>query len=166
MKLSFIFIFSLFFFGCATTEKGQLTIQHATSIKQGVLSNLYKEIPGARAIIGASAGYVVFSDHFLKSQSYIKDNYTGEEYFSSASKFGFKKEKLNSYENIIVVFHTQTALNNFIQHGWQHNDVLLNKANYRYIKKVAKVVAPINDFTVFLSLVNNVNEVASAQSFY
>lgn len=163
MKRSLIFIFSILFLGCSTTENNQLNVQHVITIKQDVLTSLYIQRPGARAIIGASAGYVVFNNNFTHEQSYIKDNYTGEEYVTKGTELGIKEEELHHYHNIVAVFHTQAALNDFIKNGWQYNEVLQVKPNYRHFLKVAKLVIPLNDMTVFLPAIPN--EIARLQHF-
>jgi len=115
--------------GCATT--GATTAdqkrQAILSMKQEVLSDLYKAHPGARSKITKAPGYAVFSNaninvvlaSFSGGEGVVKNNATGKHTFMKMGEVGIGFGLGVKDFRAIFVFHDHDTMQNFIANGWE-----------------------------------------------
>jgi lipid-binding SYLF domain-containing protein len=115
--------------GCATTgatTAGQK--RHAIlSMKQEVLSDLYKAHPGARSKIAKAPGYAVFSNaninvilaSFSGGEGVVKNNATGKHTFMKMGEVGIGFGLGVKDFRVVFVFHDHDTMQNFIANGWE-----------------------------------------------
>jgi len=114
---------------CATT--GATTVaqkrQAILSMKQAVLSDLYKAHPGARSKIVKAPGYAVFSNaninlvlaSFSGGEGVVKNNATGKHTFMKMGEVGVGFGLGVKDFRAVFVFHDPATLQNFISQGWE-----------------------------------------------
>ena len=115
--------------GCATT--GATTAdqkrQAILSMKQEVLSDLYKAHPGARSKIAKAPGYAVFSNaninvvlaSFSGGEGVVKNNATGKHTFMRMGEVGIGFGLGVKDFRAVFVFHDHDTMQNFIANGWE-----------------------------------------------
>lgn len=98
-----------------------------TKMAQQTLQQLYKAKPAAEDAVEKAAGYAVFSDTGVKilfggsgkGQGVAVNNHTGQKTYMKMVELqaglGFGVEKFRN----IFVFETLSAMNSFINEGWQ-----------------------------------------------
>jgi lipid-binding SYLF domain-containing protein len=114
--------------GCAIT--GNKTVeqkrQAVQSMKNEVLADLYQRKPDVKNQIANAAGYGVFSNANVKvilvsaggGYGVVKNNQTGRQTYMNMGEFGVGLGLGAKDVRFIFVFHTQDALNRFIEYGW------------------------------------------------
>lgn len=115
--------------GCATT--GATTAdqkrQAILSMKQEVLSDLYKAHPGARSKIAKAPGYAVFSNaninvvlaSFSGGEGVVKNNATGKHTFMRMGEVGIGFGLGVKDFRAVFIFHDHDTMQNFIANGWE-----------------------------------------------
>jgi lipid-binding SYLF domain-containing protein len=115
--------------GCATT--GATTAdqkrQAILSMKQEVLSDLYKAHPGARSKITKAPGYAVFSNaninvvlaSFSGGEGVVKNNATGKHTFMRMGEVGIGFGLGVKDFRAVFIFHDRDTMQNFIANGWE-----------------------------------------------
>jgi lipid-binding SYLF domain-containing protein len=115
--------------GCATT--GATTAdqkrQAILSMKQEVLSDLYKAHPGARSKIVKAPGYAVFSNaninvvlaSFSGGEGVVKNTATGKHTFMRMGEVGIGFGLGVKDFRVVFVFHDHDTMQNFIANGWE-----------------------------------------------
>lgn len=100
--------------------------QKALEMKQEVLTKLYEQKPDARAQIKAASGHAVFSNAninllFLAAGTgygVVTDGVSGRRTYMNMAEggvglgFGVKDYR------IVMVFHSEKAMTNFVENGW------------------------------------------------
>ena len=120
-------IFALFIGGCATTA-GKTLVKKRQSIltmKNEVLSNLYKLKPDVKAQISSAPGYAVFSNaniqifFFGGSGGYgvVKNNKTGKHTYMKMGEVAIGWGLGAKDFRAVFVFHTTYSMNHFIESG-------------------------------------------------
>jgi len=115
--------------GCATTgatTAGQKR-QAILSMKQEVLSDLYKAHPGARSKIAKAPGYAVFSNaninvvlaSFSGGEGVVKNNATGKHTFMRMGEVGIGFGLGVKDFRVVFIFHDHDTMQNFITSGWE-----------------------------------------------
>lgn len=121
-------IFALSISGCVTPEH-QSTAQKRQSIltmKNKVLSELYKLKPDVRSQILRAPGYAVFSNvniniilaSFGGGYGVVKNNRTGKHTFMKMGEVGLGFGAGIKDFRIVFVFHNAKTMRRFIDHGW------------------------------------------------
>ena len=120
---------ALFLAGCLTPtgdtpEAKRLAIQN---MKNDTLTFLYRERPSAREVIDKSAGYAVFSNInalYLVvggggGYGVTVDRKAGRDTYMKMAQVGVGLGLGVQDIRVVFVFHSQRALDNFIQNGWE-----------------------------------------------
>lgn len=97
------------------------------SMKQQVLSDLYKVYPGARAKIAKAPGYAVFSNaninvilaSFSGGEGVVKNNATGKNTFMKMGEVGIGFGLGVKDFRAVFIFHSKKVMQNFITNGWE-----------------------------------------------
>lgn len=115
--------------GCVTTsdkasvaEKRQAVLQ----MKDEVLTQLFKDKPDTRSQINAAPGYAVFSNanvnlFFIAAgggYGVVKDMQSGQHTYMNMAEGGVGLGFGAKDYRIVMVFHTASAMKNFIESGW------------------------------------------------
>ena len=127
--VTIIFIIcALFSGGCVTTgsktpaEKRQATL----SMKNEVLSDLYKLKPDVKSQISSAAGYAVFSDaniniifaSFGGGYGVVHNNKTDKLTFMKMGEVGAGFGLGVKDFRVVFIFHTTDSMDRFVEHGW------------------------------------------------
>jgi len=114
--------------GCAIT--GNKTVeqkrQAVLDMKNAVLTDLYQRKPDVKNQIANAAGYGVFSNANVKvilvsaggGYGVVKNNKTGRQTYMNMGELGVGLGLGAKDVRFVFVFHTQAALNRFIDYGW------------------------------------------------
>ncbi|MFQ5580196.1 MAG: YSC84-related protein [Nitrospiria bacterium] len=117
--------------GCATTgTSGMSTVssrkQAILSMKNEVLTELFKFKPDVRSQIKKAPGYAVFSNlniniilaSFGGGKGVVKDNRTGKHTYMKMGEVGLGLGMGVKDFRVVFVFHSKASLNRFVEHGW------------------------------------------------
>ena len=115
--------------GCATTS-GKTTQdkrQSILSMRDEVLSDLYKVHPQARAEIAAAPGYAVFSNvniniifaSFGGGYGVVHDKKTGRPVFMKMGEVGIGLGLGVKDFRAVFIFHDRATLTKFVNSGWE-----------------------------------------------
>jgi len=114
--------------GCATT--GSKTPvdkrQSVLSMKNEVLSDLYKIKPDVKSQISSAPGYAVFSNvniniifaSFGSGYGVVKNNKTGKHTFMKMGEVGVGLGIGAKDFRAVFVFHNANSMDRFVEHGW------------------------------------------------
>jgi lipid-binding SYLF domain-containing protein len=115
--------------GCATTggKTTQDKRQSILSMKNDVLTELYKIHPKARAEIAAAPGYAVFSNaniniifaSFGGGYGVVHDNKTGSPVFMKMGEVGIGLGLGVKDFRAVFIFHDRATLTKFVNSGWE-----------------------------------------------
>lgn len=114
--------------GCAISgnkpveEKRQAVLQ----MRDAVLSDLYQRKPDVKNQIATAAGYGVFSNANIKllvasvggGYGVVESNYNGRRTYMNMGELGLGVGLGARDVRLVFVFHTQAALNRFINYGY------------------------------------------------
>ncbi|MDH3387293.1 MAG: YSC84-related protein [Gammaproteobacteria bacterium] len=114
--------------GCATTG-GTTPIERREAIqsmKNQVLTELYKAKPDVKSQIASAPGYAVFSNanvnlvlaSFGGGYGVARNNKTGTDTYMKMGEVGLGLGLGVKDFRAVFVFHTDASLNNFIENGW------------------------------------------------
>ena len=116
--------------GCSMTSGGDKSVSEKRAtvqeMKSEVLAQLYKKKPQARSQVAGAPGYAVFSNANVNlifmaaggGYGVVKNNNTGQDIYMNMAEggvgigFGVKDYR------IVMVFHTEKAMNDFVNSGW------------------------------------------------
>lgn len=130
MKIGLCFLAMAFMLsGCSTTggntppEKRQAIL----SMRDKVLSELYKDHPRARSEIASAPGYAVFSNAnvyliFLslgEGYGVVKDNKTGKNTFMKMGKAGIGLGLGVTDFRAVFIFNKRPVMDKFVNSGWE-----------------------------------------------
>jgi len=125
LTLFFVLVLS----GCATTGATTENQKRKAilSMKQEVLSDLYKVHPGARSKIAKAPGYAVFSNaninvilaSFSGGEGVVKNNATGKQTFMKMAEIGIGFGLGVKDFRAVFIFHDQGTMQNFVTNGWE-----------------------------------------------
>ncbi len=125
-------VFTLFFLAilsaCATTGSGTPAQKRAavTEMRQEVLTEIYKQKPDVRNQVANAPGYGVFSNaninlliaSFGGGYGVVRNNTTGAQTYMNMGEVGIGLGVGVKDFRALLVFHSQEALNNFVNNGW------------------------------------------------
>jgi lipid-binding SYLF domain-containing protein len=124
----FVLISVLIITGCATTGSDSPDQKRALvqSMKNNTLTKLYSEKPVVKQQVINSAGYAVFDNanvnvvlaSFGGGYGVVKNNLTGKSTYMNMGEAGLGLGLGVKDFNVVMIFHTQEAINRFIEHGW------------------------------------------------
>lgn len=114
--------------GCATTgsvtpgEKRQAIL----SMKNEVLSDLYKLKPDVKTQLSRAPGYAVFSNaninivlaSFGGGQGVVRDNLSGKYTYMKMGEVGVGLGLGAKDFRLVFIFHTSDAMDRFVESGW------------------------------------------------
>lgn len=128
-RLILVVIFLLTFMqGCATIS-GDSVAQKRHSVQQmknEVLTELFKLKPDTRKQVKNAAGYAAFSNvnvnlilaSFSGGYGLVKNNQSGKYTYMKMGEVGFGLGAGVKDFRVVFVFHSQSALDRFVKHGW------------------------------------------------
>ena len=125
-------VFTLFFLAtlsaCATTGSGTPAQKRAAvaEMRQEVLTEIYKQKPDVRNQVANAPGYGVFSNaninllvaSFGGGFGVVRNNTTGAETYMNMGEVGIGLGVGVKDFRALLVFHSQDALNYFVNNGW------------------------------------------------
>lgn len=109
--------------GSSTKAEKQQTI---LSMKDTVLTELFKSKPDTRSQLTSAPGYAVFSNVNVNlifiaagtGYGLVKDNSTGQYTYMNMAEGGFGLGIGAKDYRIVMVFHTRDAMKHFVENGW------------------------------------------------
>ncbi|MFQ5596944.1 MAG: hypothetical protein ACE5GK_02735 [Nitrospiria bacterium] len=114
--------------GCATTGSNTQADQRQSilSMKNDVLSDLYKLKPDVRSQIKSAPGYAVFSNANIKiiflsfggGYGVVKNNKTGKHTYMKMGEAGIGPGLGLKDFRVVFIFHDKETMNRFVEHGW------------------------------------------------
>lgn len=114
--------------GCAAGINATPAEQRAaiTEMRQQVLNDLYREKTSARAEVAAAPGYAVFSNanvnlilaSFGGGYGVVRNNRSGADTYMKMGEVGVGLGAGVKDFRLVLVFHTERALQRFIEQGW------------------------------------------------
>ena len=114
--------------GCITPDHETVSQkrQAILSMKNEVLSDLYKVKPDVRSQIASAPGYAVFSNvninvilaSFGGGHGVVKDNRSGRHTYMKMGEVGLGFGAGVKDFRAVFVFHKTSAMQRFIEHGW------------------------------------------------
>ncbi|KZN44936.1 YSC84-related protein [Pseudoalteromonas luteoviolacea] len=114
--------------GCASMGGGDIAQKRSDIIKMKneTLSQLYSEKPDTRAQLRSAVGYAVFSNANVNlllvsagtGYGVVHTNKTGNFTYMNMAEGGVGLGLGVKDYRLVLVFHTQKALDTFIEHGW------------------------------------------------
>ncbi|MET1255489.1 YSC84-related protein [Aliikangiella maris] len=122
-----VFIFAVFMSGCASMGQSDAQQrQNILSMKNEVLTELFKQKPSVRTQIKQVPGYAVFSNvnvnvilaSFGGGHGVAKSNTTGKQTFMKMGEVGIGLGAGVKDFRVVMLFHTQQAFDRFIEYGW------------------------------------------------
>ena len=121
-------VIALFIGGCATTGGTTPAEQRQSilSMKNEVLTDLYKIKPDVKAQISKAPGYAVFSNanvnlvfaSFGGGYGVAKNNKSGKYTYMKMGEVGVGLGLGVKDFRAVFVFHTNESMNNFVEKGW------------------------------------------------
>jgi lipid-binding SYLF domain-containing protein len=126
---SFLILFiSLTVASCASMGDGTKSEkrQSILTMKEQVLTKLYAKKPDTKPQINAAPGYAVFSNANINlifmaagtGYGVVTDNLTGNRTYMNMAEGGVGFGIGVKDYRIVMVFHTEKAMNNFVNKGW------------------------------------------------
>jgi len=121
-------ILALVISGCATTggKTPDQKRQAILSMKNEVLSDLYKIKPDVKAQLSTAPGYAVFSNtnvniilaSFGGGYGVVKNNTTGNHTYMKMGEVGIGLGIGAKDFRLVFVFHNKDSMNRFVESGW------------------------------------------------
>nr|WP_245953231.1 YSC84-related protein [Alteromonas aestuariivivens] len=114
--------------GCASMGNGSVAEkrQAILDMQQNTLARLYQEKPDTRSQLRDAAGYAVFANanvnviFFAAGTGYgvVNNNANGSKTYMNMAEGGVGLGIGAKDYRIVMVFHKQSAMNYFVEHGW------------------------------------------------
>ena len=114
--------------GCATTGSKSPAEKRAAvlDMRHDVLTEIYKEKPDVQSQVANAPGYGVFSNvnlnlliaSFGGGYGVVRDNKSGRDTYMNMGEVGIGLGVGVKDFRALMVFHSQEALDYFIEHGW------------------------------------------------
>ena len=130
MKIGLCFLAIAFMLSSCSTTGGNTPPtkrQAILSMRDKVLSELYKEHPQARTEIASAPGYAVFSNANIylifvslgEGHGVVKDNKTGKNTFMKMGKVGIGLGLGLTDFRAIFIFNKRSVMEEFVNKGWE-----------------------------------------------
>jgi len=127
MKKLLVIALTIMVIGCAA--QGDTPAQQRAEIQkmsQQVLSDIYRESPGAQKKVNAAAGYGVFTNAQINlifmaaggGYGVVHNNQTGAKTYMNMGEAGLGLGLGAKDFRVLFVFHTPKALDDFVEKGW------------------------------------------------
>ena len=117
-----------FLSACATSGSGSASEKRASveKIRQDVLTEIYAEKPDVRNQINSAPGYGVFSNVNVNlliasvggGHGVVRNNRTGRDTYMNMGEVGIGLGAGVKDFRVLMVFHSDDALNYFVDQGW------------------------------------------------
>ncbi|XOV79473.1 MAG: YSC84-related protein [Aestuariibacter sp.] len=127
-KSLFVTLFILSLSGCAATDGATKAEKQAEihEMENQVLAKLYKQKPDTRSQIRSASGYAVFSNANVNvifvaaggGFGLVKNNQSGNYTYMKMAEGGVGLGFGAKDYRIVMVFHNQQAITDFIENGW------------------------------------------------
>ncbi|MEM0516445.1 YSC84-related protein [Pseudoalteromonas sp. YIC-827] len=145
--------------GCATSSNAspQAKREMVQSMRSETLKTLYVRKPDVQNQIATSAGYAVFDNanvnvvfaSFGGGYGVAKNNRTGKWTYMNMGEAGLGLGLGVKDFNVVMVFHTEAALNRFIDHGWAFGGNADAAAKHKSNGGAVTAEAIVDDVTVY-----------------
>ncbi|MEO2279873.1 YSC84-related protein [Pseudoalteromonas pernae] len=145
--------------GCATSGKAspQAKRDVVQSMRSETLKELYTQKPDVQNQVATSAGYAVFDNanvnvifaSFGGGYGVVKNNRTGKWTYMNMGEAGLGLGLGVKDFNVVMVFHTEAALNRFIDHGWAFGGNADAAAKHKDNGGAVAAEAIVDDVTVY-----------------
>ena len=145
--------------GCATSSNAtpQKKREVVQSMRSQTLSTLYQTKPDVQSQIANSAGYAVFDNanvnvifaSFGGGYGVVKNNLTGKWTYMNMGEAGLGLGLGVKDFNVVMVFHTEAALNRFIDHGWAFGGNADAAAKHKSTGGAVAAEAMVDDVSVY-----------------
>ncbi|MCG7544076.1 hypothetical protein MHM93_07765 [Pseudoalteromonas sp. MM17-2] len=157
--LTYSFIFTLFavLTGCASTGTPAQKRQVVQDMRSDTLNRLYDQKPDVRNQLTSAAGYAVFDNanvnvifaSFGGGYGVAKNNRTGEWTYMKMGEAGLGLGLGVKDFNVVMVFHTEDALNYFIKNGWAFGGNADAAAKHKTEGGAVAAEAQVGDVTIY-----------------
>lgn len=127
-RVILVIFFTLGTLSCASMGEGSKgeKQQKILSMKEAVLTQLFKNKPSAREHLNQSAGYAVFSNANINlffvaagaGYGVVKDMSSGQQTFMNMAEGGVGLGLGAKDYRVVMVFNSKESLNTFINSGW------------------------------------------------
>lgn len=128
LRFTTLFILICTLSACASMGKGSLSDkrQAIVSMKDEVLTELFKNKPDVRAQINSAPGYGVFTNANVNlfliaagtGYGLVKNMATGKHTYMNMAEGGVGFGMGAKHYRMVLVFHTSDAMNHFVESGW------------------------------------------------
>ncbi|WP_395339252.1 YSC84-related protein [Ningiella sp. W23] len=128
IKSAFVMLSVVILSACASMGSGSVTEKRQVilDMQQDALAKLYEKKPAARAEINASPGYATFSNANVNllvlaagtGYGVVNDNSSGKKTYMNMAEGGVGLGLGAKDYRIVMVFHNQSAMQQFIENGW------------------------------------------------
>jgi len=128
LSIGIYIILALVLSGCATTagKSPKEQRQAILSMKNEVLSDLYKVKPDVKSQLSSAPGYAVFSNtnvniilaSFGGGYGVVKNNKTGKHTYMKMGEVGVGIGLGAKDFRLVFVFHNKDSMNQFVENGW------------------------------------------------
>lgn len=128
LKWISVFVLLLFLAACASMGSGTRAEkqQAILAMKDDALDHLFRIKPDTRAQLQAAPGYAVFSNANINvifvaagtGYGVVKNNRTGKFTYMNMAEGGIGLGLGVKDYRIVIVFHSEKALNDFVTNGW------------------------------------------------
>ncbi|MFC3031561.1 YSC84-related protein [Pseudoalteromonas fenneropenaei] len=145
--------------GCATSGDASPAEKRAVviSMKNNTLAKLYQQKPDVRQQLQSAPGYAVFDNANVNviiasvggGYGVVTNNRTGQQTYMNMAEAGLGLGLGAKDFNIVMVFHTDAAMQRFIDHGWAFGGNADAAAKYQDKGAAAVAEAVVDDVTVY-----------------
>ncbi|WP_105169842.1 YSC84-related protein [Pseudoalteromonas sp. T1lg23B] len=145
--------------GCATSGGKSVAEKRAAveSMRSNVLSQLYAQKPDVQQQIASSAGYAVFDNanvnvifaSFGGGYGVAVNRQTGARTYMNMAEAGLGLGIGAKDFSIVMVFHSQSALARFIEHGWAFGGNADAAAKHKHQGGAVAAEVVVDDVTVY-----------------
>lgn len=145
--------------GCATSSNASAQEKRAmvVSMKDNTLAKLYAQKPDVRNQVTSAPGYAVFDNANINliiasvggGYGVVVDNNTGKKTYMNMAEAGLGLGLGAKDFNVVMVFHTNAAMNRFIEHGWAFGGNADAAAKHKDQGAAVTAEAVVDDVTIY-----------------
>lgn len=145
--------------GCAMNSNASPQEKRAmvVSMKDNTLAKLYAQKPDVRNQVASSPGYAVFDNANINliiasvggGYGVVVDNKTGKNTYMNMAEAGLGLGLGAKDFNVVMVFHTNAAMNRFIEQGWAFGGNADAAAKHKDQGMAVTAEAMVDDVTIY-----------------